>query len=138
MNMCIIMNMNIYITKQNEEYLRKLTQGSMSGLINGLIDQARTAEDNYQLNTPTPAKPAVKEAPPVIRNLREVIEQEKLEAEMDAEYATKRYDPKNPWLSPFGPLRIEVDPYNPERACDPNVDPDSWIPFDVAKRNAML
>ena len=34
-----IMNMNIYITKENEKYLKSLPKGvSMSGLINKLID----------------------------------------------------------------------------------------------------
>lgn len=39
MNMCIIMTMNIYITKDNEEKLSKLPKGqSKSGLINGLLN----------------------------------------------------------------------------------------------------
>lgn len=43
--MYIVMNMNIYISKENEAYLRTL-QGSMSGYINGLIvmDKAEAKE----------------------------------------------------------------------------------------------
>lgn len=38
----MIIHMNIYITKQNEAYLRSLpTNESMSGLINRLIGMAR-------------------------------------------------------------------------------------------------
>lgn len=38
MNMCIIMNMNIYINKDNEEKLRQLEDWTMSGLINNLLE----------------------------------------------------------------------------------------------------
>lgn len=44
MVMCIIMGMNIYITPQNQERLRSL-QGSMSGLINSLVDNAFTEKE---------------------------------------------------------------------------------------------
>lgn len=37
MNMCIVMNMNIYISPSNEELLRK--EASMSGLINKLLEE---------------------------------------------------------------------------------------------------
>lgn len=40
MNMRILMNMNIYITKDNEEHLRTV-KPSMSGYINGLIELDR-------------------------------------------------------------------------------------------------
>lgn len=42
MNMCIIMCMNIYITKANEEFLRS-KGSSMSGLVNSLLDKERGA-----------------------------------------------------------------------------------------------
>lgn len=41
--MYIIMNMNIYITKENEDYLKNL-DGSMSGLINQLLSIHRSGE----------------------------------------------------------------------------------------------
>ncbi len=46
MHMVIVMHMNIYITKANEEYLKNFTYGkSMSGLINKLIDEYRIEYD---------------------------------------------------------------------------------------------
>lgn len=58
MNMSIVMTMNIYITKANEEWLR--TQTSMSGTINSLLDAQRGAgtlkatlpETNYGMRAP--------------------------------------------------------------------------------------
>ena len=58
-NMCIIMNMNIYIRPDNEQHLRA-HKGSMSGLINDLLDahfsgkpvaikEGPEEEDNYDL-----------------------------------------------------------------------------------------
>lgn len=47
MNMCILMNMNIYISKDNEAYLR--TKDSMSGFINKLIDRERDLESGPRL-----------------------------------------------------------------------------------------
>lgn len=45
MNMCMIMTMNIYITKENEEFLRRIKPGqSMSGLINELLDKYRNGK----------------------------------------------------------------------------------------------
>lgn len=41
MYMTIIMTMNIYITKDNELFLKALSDGSMSGLINRLLDDYR-------------------------------------------------------------------------------------------------
>lgn len=60
MNMLIVMNMNIYITSQNEEHLRK--EESMSGLVNKLLDDhykasapARAAEvEMIRIKTPAP------------------------------------------------------------------------------------
>ncbi len=37
MNMCIVIDMNIYITKENEEQLRGLKDYTMSGLVNHLL-----------------------------------------------------------------------------------------------------
>ena len=37
MNMSIIMDMNIYITRSNEKFLRQFSDTSMSGLINKLL-----------------------------------------------------------------------------------------------------
>lgn len=48
MNMCIIMTMNIYITKANEEWLRKQPD-SMSGIINVLIAKKRGI-NHHKLN----------------------------------------------------------------------------------------
>ena len=42
MNMCIVMYMNIYITKANEEWLRKQDK-SMSGIINEALEKLRDA-----------------------------------------------------------------------------------------------
>lgn len=41
MNMTIIIYMNIYITKDNEEFLKSITEGSMSGIINKLLNNYR-------------------------------------------------------------------------------------------------
>lgn len=42
MNMYIVMNMNIYITKENEEFLQAIKPTeSMSGIVNKLLDDYR-------------------------------------------------------------------------------------------------
>lgn len=42
MNMCIVMYMNIYMTKDNEDFLKKIKpEKSMSGLVNKLLDDYR-------------------------------------------------------------------------------------------------
>ena len=40
MNMCIVIDMNIYITKANEHWLRE-QESSMSGIINRMIEERR-------------------------------------------------------------------------------------------------
>ncbi len=136
----------IYLTAKEHQDLKVLAaqEGTtLSALIRAALGLGEIKQ------TPTPAKPAtkeslnvkppivkeVKESPFIIRNMAEVLKEE-----LDAveESLEKRYDPKRPYWSPFGPLPVEVDGWNKDRACDPNVDPDSWIPFDVVKRNAML
>lgn len=119
------MNMNIYITPDNEKLLRN-HGGSMSGLINGLLEGYF---NDVAPSTTTKVPPVTQEntGSPTIRNLEEVYEEE-----------TRQYDKNRPFWSPFGPLPITQNPMNPLAVCDPNVDEDSWIPFDVDKRNAML
>lgn len=61
--------MNIYITKDNEEFLRK--QDSMSGLVNQLLDEARAMDVGEEDYTKSPVRlPPVnkkpKESPKVI------------------------------------------------------------------------
>lgn len=61
-DMTIIMTMNIYITKDNEKFLKTLSEGkSMSGLINELLNSYRKkkAYDVIPL-TPREIKPVLK------------------------------------------------------------------------------
>lgn len=118
------MNMNIYITPDNEKKLRT-HDGSMSGLINGLLE-------GYFNDTLPPVKREVKESPPVIRNLAEVIE------EGEELYGTPRYDKAKPFWSPFGPLPVKQNPLNPTAVIDPNYDDERQMPLDVDKRNAYI
>ena len=55
MTMCMIMNMNIYISKDNEQKLRAYN-GSMSGLINKLLDQFFTTENIPFVSLPDDGK----------------------------------------------------------------------------------
>lgn len=149
MNMCIVMNMNIYITPDNENKLRN-HGGSMSGLINGLLDNyfnglssnGRTADfDSANLGSspseparPTPVTSTPKGSPapaayspPVIQNLADANPQDDWQ---------KRYDPKHPFISPFGPLPIQQ--VSPMAVCDPNYDDEINLPLDVDERNAWL
>jgi len=48
----------------------------------------------------------------------------------------KRYDPKRPFWSPFGPLPIKQ--VSPMAVCDPNYDDELNLPLDVTERNAWL
>jgi hypothetical protein len=63
MNMTIIMTMNIYISKANEDWLRQ-QGGSMSGIINAFLDAEREAGDYKPVKTPLkmrPPKPQLQE-----------------------------------------------------------------------------
>lgn len=59
--MCIIMTMNIYITKDNQKYLRELknnVEESMSGYVNRLLDNARGAQP-LQVEEPKGGEPEI-------------------------------------------------------------------------------
>ena len=43
MNICTLIDMNIYISKANEDWLR-IQKGSMSGIINKFLDEARAGK----------------------------------------------------------------------------------------------
>jgi hypothetical protein len=65
--MRIIMNMNIYITKDNEEYLDSLPDGqSKSGLINTLLDHHR---DNVGKTSVSIDSKLLKETPGKVFNI---------------------------------------------------------------------
>jgi len=49
--MYIVMNMNIYITKDNEEKLRKLDDWTMSGLINYLLEKHWDDPDSQRIKS---------------------------------------------------------------------------------------
>lgn len=79
MNMCIIMCMNIYISKANEGFLRS-KGSSMSGLVNSLLDKERGATplqvaeesfsealDDWPKAKPSLPLPKVAKAPPVLK-----------------------------------------------------------------------
>lgn len=79
MNMCIIIVMNIYITKDNEEYLANLTDDwTKSGLINYLLRKHRGDYDPDDINKITdPLKrptPAPSEKKPTLNELQAVID----------------------------------------------------------------
>ena len=79
--MYIIMNMNIYISKQNEEWLRIQGQ-SMSGIINRLLDEARAGKHGvhvlaqYETLEETQRSDVVRPNIPQVKSMREALENE--------------------------------------------------------------
>jgi hypothetical protein len=79
MNMTIIMTMNIYITKENEEWLREQTE-SMSGIVNSLLNVRRGGVhqvmhmDGMTYRDPTPPSPKPVKVPSPRVSVEEVAD----------------------------------------------------------------
>lgn len=137
MNMRIIMNMNIYITPDNEKKLQEFRNRglSMSGLINGLLNEF-FGDDGDKPRSMGLALPPVKQEhkeSPTIRNLADAVKDDEEEYDEPA-----LYDKARPFWSPFGPLPVRQDPSMPMAVIDPNLDDETRMPLDVDKRNAWL
>ena len=137
----------VYIREEDIDKWRAIQRKSefISNALNGLSSNGRTVDfDSANLGsspsepakTPTPVSTPLKESPAVIHNLAEVDEVYPQEREL--ERWEMKYDPKRPMWSPFGNLPFEINPMNPKAICDPNLDPDQWMPLDVDERNAWL
>jgi hypothetical protein len=118
----------VYLTSKEHQELKVLAAQEGTTL-SALI---RSALGLDEIKQPTPIKREVKESPPVIRNLAEVIE------EGEELYGTPRYDKAKPFWSPFGPLPVRQNLLNPNAVVDPNYDDERQMPLDVAKRNAYI
>lgn len=118
----------VYLTTQEHQDLKVLA--AQEGMTITQLIRAALALDYTKQKAPTPVAREQKESPAVIRNLAEV------------EYVhtsdKPQYDPTRPLWSPYGTIPLEPNPMNPKAVCDPNLDPDQWIPMDVAERNAWL
>ena len=114
-------------------YIKQQAPDNMSRFVEELV--RKHAADNIQDDTFARIKRAIVNDGAF---LDAVASRVGVARDTDADSQAKLYDPKRPYWSPFGPLPVEVDGWNKDRACDPNVDPDSWIPFDVVERNARL
>lgn len=136
----------VYIREEDMNLWRGISKKSefIHSALNGLSSNGRTADfDSANLGS-SPSEPAktyppvtgtlkgspapTPYSPPIIQNL----------ADADPGDGWKQYDPKRPYWSPFGDKPVYQNPMNPLAACDPNLDENQWIPFDVTERNAWL
>lgn len=119
----------VYLTNEEHQDLKVLAaqEGTtLSALIRsalGLGDDRVPPVTSALKGSPAP----VAYSPPVIQNLADADPQDNW---------SKRYDPKHPFISPFGPLPIQQ--ISPMAVCDPNYDDEQNLPLDVAERNAWL
>lgn len=68
MNMYIVMNMNIYISRENEERLR--SEASMSGLINHLLEQHYSGTPG---SPQAPNEPVYEQVPPAKLKTKNIV-----------------------------------------------------------------
>ena len=122
----------VYLTNKEHQDLKVLAaqEGiTLTALIRASLGLEKPEPTPPPANTPFKESPAPSPySPPVIRNLA-------TDEPVDDNW-NKRYDPKHPFKSPFGPLPIQQ--VSPMAVCDPNYDDEINLPLDVDERNAWL